>query len=108
MPLYKVISYLTFPGIVLHETAHLLACWFSGTKVKSVRFFRFDGGGGDVTHLFPNSYIKMFFIALCPLVVNTFLSYLLLSYTFSSVCNCFVFSNQVFCLYMNNMHQIFL
>ena len=84
MPLYKVISYLTFPGIVLHETAHLLACWFSGTKVKSVRFFRFDGGGGDVTHLFPNSYIKMFFIALCPLVVNTFLSYLLLSYTFSS------------------------
>ena len=85
MPLYKVISYLTFPGIVLHETAHLLACWFSGTKVKSVRFFRFDGGGGDVTHLFPNSYIKMFFIALCPLVVNTFLSYLLLSYTFSSL-----------------------
>ena len=34
MPLYKVISYLTFPGIVLHETAHLLACFFLVQKLK--------------------------------------------------------------------------
>ncbi len=82
MQFYKITSYLTFPGIVLHETAHLVMCLLFGVKVTRVRFFRFDGSGGDVTYQSPNSYIKIFFIALSPMVIGSVVSYVLLHNTF--------------------------
>ena len=61
MQFYKITSYLTFPGIVLHETAHLVMCLLFGVKVTRVRFFRFDGSGGDVTYQSPQLIYKNFF-----------------------------------------------
>ncbi len=84
MPFYKITSYLTFPGIVLHETAHFIMCLLFGVKVTRVRFFRFDGSGGDVTYQSPDSYIKIFFIAMSPMVIGSICSYLLLHHTFVS------------------------
>lgn len=74
---YLVYYALLFPGVVIHEFSHLLACWLTGAKIKDVEFF--SASGGHVTHSKPRlKYVGMFLISLFPLLVGIALIFLLL------------------------------
>jgi len=67
----KVISILTFPGVILHEYAHKLACEYYGVPVYDVRYFSFKlNRDGWVVHAPPRDFNSAFFISLAPFVVN--------------------------------------
>ena len=65
---------LLAPGTVLHELSHVLACWATGTRVRSVTLFRprREGGTwilGRVTHDGPTSAFAGLLIAMAPLLL---------------------------------------
>ena len=66
-----IISVLTFPGVILHETGHAIACVITGTKIHSIRLFKRDGG--DVTHDVPKiPIVGSLFITMAPLLIGMF------------------------------------
>ena len=74
MSILNLIYILTFPGVIIHEFAHQIFCYFSNVKVHKVCYFRFGNPAGYVVHEVPNSYIKMLLIDVGPLFVNTLIS----------------------------------
>ncbi|MEB3293135.1 MAG: metalloprotease family protein [Synechococcales bacterium] len=72
-----VITVLTFPGVMVHEFAHKLACHWTGTPVIKVCYFRFDNPAGYVIHEEPDNIWKHILIGIGPFFVNTFLGLLL-------------------------------
>jgi hypothetical protein len=66
-----IITWLTFPGVVVHEFAHLLFCHLTGTRVLRVCFFRFGNPAGYVIHERPASTWRHILIGVGPLFVNT-------------------------------------
>jgi hypothetical protein len=45
-----VIAAITFPGVILHETAHLFFCKLFKLQVYNVCYFRFGNPAGFVLH----------------------------------------------------------
>ena len=45
-----LVSAVTFPGVVVHEAAHMLFCRIRGVAVLDVCFFRFGNPAGYVVH----------------------------------------------------------
>lgn len=91
----KLISILTFPGIIIHEWAHQKFCDWSHVNVHKVVYFHFGSPSGYVIHEEPKNYKQIFWISVGPLIINslatiffsflasearpeTFISYLLL------------------------------
>lgn len=70
----ELISILTFPGVIVHEFAHQLFCYFLNVKVHKVCYFRFGNPAGYVVHDMPSSYIKMLLIDIGPFFVNSLTS----------------------------------
>ena len=70
-------SILTFPGVIVHEIAHLLMCRILGIKVRKVCYFRFGNPMGYVIHEMPRSAWAGILIGFGPLLVNTALGALL-------------------------------
>jgi len=68
-----IITWLTFPGVIIHELAHKLFCHLTGTCVKAVCYFRFGNPAGYVIHDLPSSPWKHLLIGFGPLIVNTVL-----------------------------------
>ncbi len=71
MELYELLHILFFPGIVLHESAHAIACLFLGVPIKKIKFLGKKGGyvvHGDSTAC--NIIIITFF----PFVFNIVIS----------------------------------
>jgi hypothetical protein len=66
-----VISVLTFPGVIVHEAAHLLFCRMAGIAVFDVRFFRFANPAGYVLHENTLDFKKAFLITMAPFFVNS-------------------------------------
>jgi hypothetical protein len=66
-----IMALLTFPGVVVHEFAHLLFCVLTGTRVAKVCFFRFGNPAGYVIHERPASTWAHILIGVGPLFVNT-------------------------------------
>ena len=66
-----IISWLTFPGIFIHEVAHELFCVLTRTRVLEVCYFRFNIPPGFVVHEKPSSVWKNILIGVGPLIVNT-------------------------------------
>jgi len=66
-----IISWLTFPGVIIHEVAHELFCILTGTRVLKVCYFQFDSPPGYVHHEKPSSAWKNILIGVGPLIVNT-------------------------------------
>jgi hypothetical protein len=64
---------LTFPGVIVHEAAHLIFCRLSGLAVFAVCFFRFGNPAGYVVHEPPKSYSASFAVSMGPFLVNSFL-----------------------------------
>jgi hypothetical protein len=72
-----LISWLTFPGVIVHETAHMLFCRLRGVAVFDVCFFRFANPSGYVVHEIPKDFTTAFLISVGPLLVNSLLCMLI-------------------------------
>ncbi|HWA24162.1 MAG TPA: metalloprotease family protein [Lacunisphaera sp.] len=72
-----IITWLTFPGVIVHELAHKLFCHWTGTKVVEVCYFRFGNPAGYVVHEIPTNIWKHILIGVGPLFVNTILGFLI-------------------------------
>jgi hypothetical protein len=70
-----IITWITFPGVVVHELAHKLFCHWTHTRVIKVCYFRFGNPAGYVIHERPSSTWKHVLIGIGPLFVNTFLGF---------------------------------
>ena len=73
----QVITLLTFPGVIMHELAHMLFCLWTGTRVTKVRLFRFGNPAGYVIHEHPSSAWKTILIGVGPFFVNTIVGFLI-------------------------------
>jgi len=71
MELNEIMHVLFFPGIMLHESAHALACLLFGVKIKKIKFI--DKSGGYVVHEDSKDY-KIIVISLFPFIFNIFIS----------------------------------
>jgi Putative zincin peptidase len=69
----QVIAMLTFPGIIVHETAHLFFCKLFKLKVFDVCFFRVGNPAGYVVHENSSNFTAQFFVSMGPFVINTLL-----------------------------------
>ncbi|MBE0537169.1 MAG: DUF3267 domain-containing protein [Phycisphaerae bacterium] len=72
-----IIAWLTFPGVIVHEAAHLLFCRLFGLYVLDVRFFRFatTGPAGYVVHQGTDRFWPAFFVACGPFLINSVLCF---------------------------------
>ncbi len=68
-----VISIATFPGVIIHEAAHLLFCRIFKLAVFDVCFFRVGNPAGYVIHERTDSFAASFFVSMGPFLVNSLL-----------------------------------
>jgi hypothetical protein len=66
-----VISVLTFPGVIVHQAAHLLCCRIARLAVFDVRYFRFGNPAGYVIHEATTDFKKIFLVAMGPFFLNS-------------------------------------
>lgn len=66
-----LVSYLTFPGIVVHEFAHAWACRRLGIHVHRVCYLRFGDPLGYVLHDHPEYAVQHVMIATAPFFVSS-------------------------------------
>ena len=71
-----LISIATFPGVIVHELAHVFFCMVTKTRVYKVCYFRFGNPAGYVIHATPPNVWKHILIGIGPLFVNTLLGLL--------------------------------
>ena len=72
-----IITWLTFPGVIIHEFAHKFFCSLTGTKVLEVCYFRLGNPAGYVIHEKPATVWQHILIGIGPLFVNTGLGLLI-------------------------------
>ncbi len=70
----KIISLITFPGVITHELAHKTACDSMGVKVHKVVYFRFGNPSGLVEYADTATCRQTFWISISPFLLNTFLA----------------------------------
>lgn len=80
-----IISLLTFPGVIVHEAAHLFFCKRFGLAVYDVCFFRVGNPSGYVIHEKTDNFRAMFFVAMGPFLINTVLCVLFCTAAFLPV-----------------------
>lgn len=66
-----IIALVTFPGVIVHELAHLLFCRLARVAVLDVCYFRLGNPSGYVIHEVPKSVGMQVLIAIGPFIVNT-------------------------------------
>jgi hypothetical protein len=64
-----IIAWLTFPGVMVHEWAHKVACERRGIPVHEVNYFNITGGG-HVVHAEARRFNDTFAISLAPFLVG--------------------------------------
>lgn len=73
-----LVSFLTFPGVMMHELGHQLACWICKICVFKVKYFQFDTKtGGYVQHEKTDNPWKSLLITYGPFILNTLLGIIL-------------------------------
>lgn len=65
-----------FPGIIVHELAHVTVCLVTFTKISSIKLFSKDGG--FVLHQKPRFILVSFLISIAPLVAGLLIIYFVL------------------------------
>lgn len=68
-----VITALTFPGVIIHEFAHLLFCRIYKIPVFKVVYFQLENPAGYVLHETPLNKWHSVMISIGPFIVNTVL-----------------------------------
>lgn len=66
-----LITALTFPGVIVHELAHLIFCRICRVAVVEVCYFRFGNPAGYVVHENPKNTYSQILIGIGPFFVNT-------------------------------------
>jgi hypothetical protein len=69
----ELIALLTFPGVIIHEAAHMLFCKLGRVPIFDVCFFRFGNPAGYVVHEPPKNFQLAFLISVGPFIVNSLL-----------------------------------
>jgi hypothetical protein len=69
----RLVALITFPGVVVHEVAHVLFCRICRVAVGQTCFFRFDNPAGYVIHEKPRLARHQLLIGTGPFLVNTVL-----------------------------------
>lgn len=69
----EVIALLTFPGVIVHEAAHMLFCRLRKVAVLDVCFFRFGNPSGYVIHEPTEDFTSVFLISVGPFLLNSLL-----------------------------------
>ena len=72
-----IITWITFPGVIVHELGHQIFCRLTGTRVLEVCYFRFGNPAGYVIHERPTSVWKHMLIGIGPFIVNSGFGFLL-------------------------------
>jgi hypothetical protein len=80
-----VIAIATFPGVIIHEAAHLFFCQRFKLAVYDVCFFRMGNPSGYVIHEKTSNFTASFFVSMGPFFVNTLLCMLFCSAAFLPV-----------------------
>lgn len=73
----QVITALSFPGVIVHEFAHMLFCKFRKVAVFDVCYFRVGNPAGYVIHENSDNFTTTFLISMGPFFVNTLLCLLI-------------------------------
>jgi Putative zincin peptidase len=73
----ELIAILTFPGIIVHEFAHMIFCKIRGVAVFDACYFRVDNPAGFVIHDKTDNFTSTFLISMGPFFVNTILCLLI-------------------------------
>lgn len=68
-----VIGIATFPGIIVHEAAHMLFCKLRNVAVLDVCFFRLKNPCGYVVHENIEDFNTAFLVSVGPFIVNSLL-----------------------------------
>lgn len=68
-----LISIVTFPGVIVHETAHQLFCRITRLAVFDVCYFRVGNPAGYVLHEAGPDFNKNFLVSMGPFFVNSVL-----------------------------------
>ncbi|HEY3272879.1 MAG TPA: DUF3267 domain-containing protein [Methanocella sp.] len=66
-----LVTWITFPGVILHEWSHKFFCDRAGIPVYEVKYFRFGNPAGYVRHGEVTRYRDAFLITIAPFIVNT-------------------------------------
>jgi hypothetical protein len=80
-----LISIATFPGVIVHEAAHLLFCRLQKLAVFEVVFFRVGNPAGYVIHEVSDNFRSMFLVAMGPFFLNSTLCVVFCSAAFVPV-----------------------
>ena len=72
-----LISVLTFPGVIVHEAAHLLFCRWRRVAVLQTCFFNLGEPAGFVVHETTPDFTTIFLVSTGPFFVNSALCVLL-------------------------------
>jgi len=71
---FPLIYYLIlFPGVIVHELSHTLACFITFTPIKSLKLF--SKSGGFVLHQKPRFLFVSFFISAAPVICGLAILY---------------------------------
>lgn len=68
-----VIALATFPGVIVHEAAHLFFCKQFKLQVFAVCFFQVGNPCGYVVHETTDDFKALFFVSMAPFFTNTLL-----------------------------------
>jgi len=68
-----LVAMVTFPGVIVHEAAHMLFCRLRGVAVFEVCFFRVGNPAGYVVHDEIKDFNSAFLVAVGPFFVNSLL-----------------------------------
>ena len=68
-----LISIATFPGVIVHEAAHMFFCKVRKVPVVDVCFFRFGNPAGYVAHAEIKDFTTAFLVSVGPFIINSLL-----------------------------------
>jgi hypothetical protein len=68
-----LIALVTFPGVIVHEAAHMFFCKLRRVAVFDVCFFRLENPAGYVIHEEIDDFNSAFLICVGPLLINSLL-----------------------------------
>lgn len=80
-----LVAIVTFPGVIVHEAAHMLFCKLRGVAVLDVCFFRIGNPCGYVIHEETEDFGTAFLISVGPFIINSLLCILICSPAFVPV-----------------------
>ena len=72
-----LVAIATFPGVMVHEAAHMLFCKWRGVAIIDVCFFRFGNPAGYVVHEKIDDFTTSFLVSVGPFFINSLLCILI-------------------------------